>query len=88
MLTIQIKTRDKQQNRIFKINSQQLQKGDDFLVLLDKFLKRSKIDSVDLKSIKILRGGEKLGITSRRIIETAISVLNNTIKQNRHFSSK
>lgn len=88
MIGFQIETRDSKQNKIFQVDEKNLQQGDDFLLLLDKFLKRSKISSVDLKSVKFLKGGEKLGLTSRRIIETAISVLNDAIKQNRHFSSE
>ncbi len=84
MLEIGIKTEGKENKLILAIEEEALRHGDDFLLLLDKFLKKSKVNFITLESLEILKGGENLGITSRRIIETAITVLNTSIKQVRH----
>ncbi|PJE59869.1 MAG: hypothetical protein COU85_01335 [Candidatus Portnoybacteria bacterium CG10_big_fil_rev_8_21_14_0_10_44_7] len=86
MLSLEILTRDGQ-NKIWLVDAKKLQQGDDFLLLLDKFCQKSKISPVDLKKIRVLTGGQKLGITSQRIIRTAVAVLNTASRARRHFCS-
>lgn len=81
MLEVLVRPRDGKKKLILKIPVEILRKGDDFLLLLDKFLKKSKIKPVELEEIKLLRISEKLGITSRRVIETAVTVFNNTLQR-------
>lgn len=86
MLEIGIKIKGKKNRLVLAFEEEALRRGDDFLLLLDKFLKRSKINFTTLEGLEILKGGENLGLTSRRIIETALTVLNASIKQVRHFT--
>ncbi|MGB9726600.1 MAG: hypothetical protein ACP5OX_02345 [Minisyncoccia bacterium] len=50
------------------------EKGEDFVILLDKFLKKNKIDKREINHFKVRQEGEKSFI-SKRIVLTIIKAI-------------
>ena len=88
MLEISFRPWGGKQEQILKIPKEKLRHGEGFLSVLDKFLKKSKMKSIEFERLEILRGEEELGFTSRQMIQTAIKVFNIAVSEKRRLKSE